>query len=127
MRHAAGGAQLIVMEYCDGGSVMDILRLPHKLTEEVRSHINLRPSAVVRAFRLRFCRLQQVAAACAAVVKGLHHLHKNVKIMHRDVKAANVLINSKGEGKLAGSHTPSCRRTPARMGYTTANGVPNCD
>lgn len=68
---------LIVMEYCDGGSVMDILRLPHKLTEE------------------------QVAAACAAVVKGLHHLHKNVKIMHRDVKAANVLINSKGEGKLA--------------------------
>ena len=53
MRHAAGGAQLIVMEYCDGGSVMDILRLPHKLTEEVRStpHINLRPSAVVRALR----------------------------------------------------------------------------
>lgn len=52
MRHAAGGAQLIVMEYCDGGSVMDILRLPHKLTEEVRcSHVNLRPSAVVRALR----------------------------------------------------------------------------
>ncbi len=115
MRHAAGGAQLIVMEYCDGGSVMDILRLPHKLTEEVRSTshiINLRPSAVVRALRLPFCRLQQVAAACAAVVKGLHHLHKNVKIMHRDVKAANVLINSKGEGKLAGSHTPFPVATP---------------
>ena len=46
------GAQ-VAMEYCDGGSVMDILRLPHKLTEEVRStpHINLRPSAVVRALR----------------------------------------------------------------------------
>lgn len=68
---------LIVMEYCDGGSVMDVLRLPHKLTEE------------------------QIAASCAAVVKGLHHLHKTVKIMHRDVKAANVLINSKGEAKLA--------------------------
>jgi serine/threonine kinase 3 len=69
---------LIVMEYCDGGSMMDILRLcKRKLNED------------------------QIAAACAAVVRGLEHLHKNVKIIHRDIKAANVLLNSKGEAKLA--------------------------
>ncbi|KAL6068236.1 Plant dual-specificity MAP kinase kinase family domain protein [Balamuthia mandrillaris] len=69
---------LIVMEYCDGGSLMDILRACNKTLEEA-----------------------QIAAASAAVVRGLQHLHKTVKIMHRDVKAANVLLNSKGEAKLA--------------------------
>eukprot|EP01087_Luapelamoeba_hula_P014201 TRINITY_DN4125_c0_g1_i2.p1 TRINITY_DN4125_c0_g1~~TRINITY_DN4125_c0_g1_i2.p1 ORF type:complete len:414 (-),score=71.29 TRINITY_DN4125_c0_g1_i2:125-1366(-) len=69
---------LIVMEYCDGGSVMDILRACKRtLTEE------------------------QASAVCAAVVLGLQHLHKVVRIMHRDIKAANVLLNSKGEAKLA--------------------------
>ncbi|KAI9173295.1 MAP kinase kinase Wis1 [Blastocladiella emersonii ATCC 22665] len=41
-----------------------------------------------------------LAGITASVVKGLHFLKQELKIIHRDVKPTNVLANSKGEIKL---------------------------
>jgi serine/threonine kinase 3 len=68
---------LIAMEYCDGGSVQDIIRLRKKqLTED------------------------QIAAICAQIVNALVYLHSN-HIMHRDIKCGNVLLTQRGDAKLA--------------------------
>ncbi|KAL6064718.1 non-specific serine/threonine protein kinase [Balamuthia mandrillaris] len=67
----------IVMEYCGGGSVSDIMRIVNKtLTEE------------------------QIAVVVYYVLNGLSYLH-SVRKIHRDIKAGNILLNHKGEAKLA--------------------------
>ncbi|CAL1278873.1 unnamed protein product, partial [Larinioides sclopetarius] len=67
----------IVMEYCGGGSVSDIMRLRKKtLTEE------------------------EIATILNDVLKGLEYLHYRRKI-HRDIKAGNILLNYEGHAKLA--------------------------
>ncbi|GIX95583.1 hypothetical protein CEXT_792181 [Caerostris extrusa] len=67
----------IVMEYCGGGSVSDIVRLRKKtLTEE------------------------EIATILNDVLKGLEYLHYRRKI-HRDIKAGNILLNYEGHAKLA--------------------------
>lgn len=67
----------IVMEYCGGGSVSDIMRLRKKtLTEE------------------------EIATILCDTLKGLEYLHQRRKI-HRDIKAGNILLNSEGHAKLA--------------------------
>lgn len=35
-----------------------------------------------------------------AVVSALHYLHSRLKVIHRDVKPSNILINRKGEVKM---------------------------
>ncbi|ORX83172.1 serine/threonine kinase 3 [Anaeromyces robustus] len=67
----------IVMEYCAAGSVSDIMRLRKQtLTEE------------------------QIAVIIKSTLQGLVYMHSHMKI-HRDIKAGNILLNAKGEAKLA--------------------------
>eukprot|EP01118_Nematostelium_gracile_P006090 TRINITY_DN1947_c0_g1_i1.p1 TRINITY_DN1947_c0_g1~~TRINITY_DN1947_c0_g1_i1.p1 ORF type:complete len:436 (-),score=149.68 TRINITY_DN1947_c0_g1_i1:71-1378(-) len=67
----------IVMEFCGAGSVADLMRITTKtLTED------------------------QIIVVLKDALKGLIYLHSRRKI-HRDIKAGNILLNNKGEGKLA--------------------------
>jgi len=67
----------IAMEYCGAGSVLDIIRI---------SKINLTEP--------------EIALILNDVLRGLFHVHK-IKLLHRDIKAANILLNDKGVCKLA--------------------------
>eukprot|EP00727_Mastigamoeba_balamuthi_P013000 m51a1_g8322 putative protein serine threonine kinase (454) ;mRNA; r:135260-137465 len=68
----------IVMEYCGGGSVSDLMKVcGHPLQTEA-----------------------QISLVCKYVIQGLIFLHSQRKL-HRDIKAANVLMNDSGECKLA--------------------------
>jgi len=68
---------LIAMEYCAAGSMLDLLRVCHKQLSE-----------------------DQVSGVIAQSLKGISYLHLN-KILHRDLKGANILLDSKGIPKLA--------------------------
>jgi serine/threonine protein kinase len=64
----------LVMEYCDSGSLADILKLTH-LSE------------------------LQIAAVSRSVLSSLSYVHSLHRI-HRDIKAANLLVTSNGEVKV---------------------------
>jgi sporulation-specific protein 1 len=66
----------IVMEYCGGGSCADLLKCHKQLSEEVTSFI------------------------IRETLKGLEYLHQEKKV-HRDIKAANILLTENGDVKLA--------------------------
>jgi len=67
----------IAMEYCGGGGVLDIMRaLKITLTEE------------------------QCCVVIRETLLALKYVHKQ-QLIHRDIKAGNILINHKGQCKLA--------------------------
>jgi Protein kinase domain len=73
------GEMWIVMEYCEGGSITDLL--------EASAGMPL-PEDCIRA-------------VCASVVLGLEYLHGVASVCHRDVKGGNVLLTADGHVKLA--------------------------
>lgn len=75
-RRSTVGVQ-IVMEYMGGGSVEGLLAMSGKLTE-----------AVTR----RYTR---------DILSGLHYLHKDRRVCHRDIKPGNMLLTTDGHCKLA--------------------------
>ena len=67
----------IVMEYCDAGSVSDLMQITNITLNE-----------------------EQLRAVCTGVLLGLEYLHGR-KLVHRDVKAGNILLSNAGQAKLA--------------------------
>lgn len=65
------------MEYCVAGSVTDIMQITKKKLNQ-----------------------EEIASIIQSALKGLNYIHSNKKI-HRDIKAANVLLDQKGYAKLA--------------------------
>lgn len=71
----------MLIEYCDGGALDSIMvELEKPLTEP------------------------QIAYVCKHMCAGLSYLHKN-KVIHRDLKAGNVLLTMAGGVKLGEWHS----------------------
>ena len=66
----------IVMEYCGSGSVKNLIRITDQPLEE-----NI------------------ISAIVYSALHGLNYLHSN-KMIHRDIKADNILLNDNGNVKL---------------------------
>uniref|UniRef100_A0A0N4ZSM1 non-specific serine/threonine protein kinase n=1 Tax=Parastrongyloides trichosuri TaxID=131310 RepID=A0A0N4ZSM1_PARTI len=67
----------IVMEYCGAGSISDIMRIRRKTLNE-----------------------DEIAVVLKDALHGLKYLH-DLKKIHRDIKAGNILLNENGRAKLA--------------------------
>eukprot|EP01134_Creolimax_fragrantissima_P000257 CFRG0257T1 len=67
----------MVLEYCGGGSIDDIYEQLEAPLDE-----------------------PQIRECCFQVLQGLQYMHEN-KMVHRDIKAGNVLLTNSGEVKLA--------------------------
>lgn len=76
------GEMWIIMEYCEGGSILDFLERAGGL------HSYGEGEEVIRA-------------ACASIVLGLEYLHGVANVCHRDIKCGNVLLTNDGHVKLA--------------------------
>uniref|UniRef100_A0AAZ1XUC1 Dual specificity mitogen-activated protein kinase kinase 1 n=1 Tax=Oreochromis aureus TaxID=47969 RepID=A0AAZ1XUC1_OREAU len=66
----------LIMARKDGGSLDQSLKKAGKIPEQILGKVSI------------------------AVIKGLSYLREKHKIMHRDVKPSNILVNSRGEIKL---------------------------
>ncbi|KAF1838345.1 Pkinase-domain-containing protein [Decorospora gaudefroyi] len=73
--YLAGSDLWIVMEFCSGGSCADLMK----------------PGAIAEA---------EIAVILKELLMGLAYLHDDHKL-HRDIKAANILVGANGQVKLA--------------------------
>ena len=71
-----GGKLFLVMEYCDGGSLSDIMRVLNRPLNEM-----------------------ELSSVLYGVLKSLEYVHSKSRV-HRDIKSGNLLLTSKGEIKL---------------------------
>ncbi|KXZ51148.1 hypothetical protein GPECTOR_13g635 [Gonium pectorale] len=124
------GAITIAMEYCDAGSLADLLKARAKQYQQ-QQHRSLQQQASQKAAAAAAAKgaAATAAAPTAAVgsssapsdvplpgpglpepviahlarqlVAGLHYLHKELKVVHRDIKPSNLLLNGAGEVKIS--------------------------
>lgn len=71
------GAISIVLEYMDGGSLLDLLKSVKRVPEQL------------------------LAKMAHQVLHGLKYLHNELHIIHRDIKPSNILVNHHGEVKIS--------------------------
>lgn len=90
----------IVMEYCGGGSVADLLHVTEESLEE-----------------------RQIAYICGEALKGLAYLHSIYKV-HRDIKGGNILLTEQGEVKL-GDFGVAAQLTRTLSKRNTSIGTPH--
>jgi serine/threonine protein kinase len=67
----------IVMEFCEAGSIKKIIQTMKRGLDE-----------------------QTISALIYSILKGLEYIHKN-RLIHRDIKADNILLDSNGCAKIA--------------------------
>lgn len=65
------------MEYCNAGSVIDLIKITGRKLNEF-----------------------EIASIAQAVLRGLEYLHSR-KLIHRDIKAGNILLDIDGHAKIA--------------------------
>eukprot|EP01017_Pseudomicrothorax_dubius_P012797 TRINITY_DN15424_c0_g1_i2.p1 TRINITY_DN15424_c0_g1~~TRINITY_DN15424_c0_g1_i2.p1 ORF type:complete len:513 (-),score=63.97 TRINITY_DN15424_c0_g1_i2:110-1648(-) len=73
--YVKNGSLWLIMELCAVGSVQDLMKAKRTLNEE------------------------EIAAVLLSVLKGLDYLHER-GVVHRDVKAGNILLDHRGNAKL---------------------------
>jgi mitogen-activated protein kinase kinase 1 len=66
----------LVLEFMDGGTLADLLKKCGKIEEKI------------------------LVSLSHKIVSGLEYLHKEMHVIHRDIKPQNILINQKGEVKI---------------------------
>jgi len=71
------GTVSVVLEYMDAGTLQDLISAGVRCNERV---------------------LASIALSC---LRGLDHIHRNMRKLHRDIKASNVLISKSGEVKIS--------------------------
>lgn len=83
----------IVMEYLGGGSCLDLVGFLWSLPKQniPANRMQLKPGPFNEA---------HIAIICRELLLGLEYLHQEGKI-HRDIKAANILLATSGKVKLA--------------------------
>eukprot|EP00965_Chrysotila_dentata_P211097 6186282-Pleurochrysis_carterae.AAC.1 len=81
----------IVTEYCEGGSLLDVMRVSKLLSADPHHPFYTHPPAAAAAFvRVRMQSAlteEQIAAAMSGALRALSHLHDVCSVLHRDIKA----------------------------------------